>query len=287
MNLPEIGLFGILILVFTAPFLFKSIEHNLEIFLFAMGCLAVSITGSWNMHLVSEAFREPLPISSVVLGAGLLFKWSRKKLESGIQALLTRIPLSIFIFLLIVLLGVLSSIITAIIAALILVEVISILKLDRTSEIHITIIACFSIGLGAALTPIGEPLSTIVVAKLHQDFWYLFKNFGILILPPIFVLGFFAPLFHKPSKEGLEATSWKEEDSIKSVIIRALKVYVFVMALLFLGAGFKSLINTYLIVLSSGVLFWLNMASAVLDNAICSRSTWSARGRSCSWPRAS
>ena len=106
-----------------------------------------------------------------------------------------------------------------------------------------------------------------MVAKLHQDFWYLFKNFGILILPPIFVLGFFAPLFHKPSKEGLEATSWKEEDSIKSVIIRALKVYVFVMALLFLGAGFKSLINTYLIVLSSGVLFWLNMASAVLDNA--------------------
>jgi predicted cation transporter len=39
------------------------------------------------------------------------------------------------------------------------------------------------------------------------------------------------------------------------------------MALIFLGAGFKPLIDIYLTKLSSQVLFWVNMASAVLDNA--------------------
>jgi len=37
--------------------------------------------------------------------------------------------------------------------------------------------------------------------------------------------------------------------------------------LIFLGAGFKPLIDTYLIKLSPQTLFWVNMISAVLDNA--------------------
>ena len=49
--------------------------------------------------------------------------------------------------------------------------------------------------------------------------------------------------------------------------MRAAKVYVFVMALIFLGAGFKPLIDAYLIKVSSQTLFWVNMVSAVLDNA--------------------
>ena len=39
------------------------------------------------------------------------------------------------------------------------------------------------------------------------------------------------------------------------------------MALIFLGAGFKPLIDAYVIQLPSQVLFWVNMISAVLDNA--------------------
>ena len=39
------------------------------------------------------------------------------------------------------------------------------------------------------------------------------------------------------------------------------------MALIFLGAGFKPLIDAYLIKMSTQALFWLNMVSAVLDNA--------------------
>ena len=39
------------------------------------------------------------------------------------------------------------------------------------------------------------------------------------------------------------------------------------MALIFLGAGFKPFIDAYLIRVSSQTLFWVNMVSAVLDNA--------------------
>jgi len=39
------------------------------------------------------------------------------------------------------------------------------------------------------------------------------------------------------------------------------------MALIFLGAGFKPLIDSYLLKLPSQILFWVNMVSAILDNA--------------------
>ena len=39
------------------------------------------------------------------------------------------------------------------------------------------------------------------------------------------------------------------------------------MALIFLGAGFKPFIDAYLIMLLSQILVWVNMVSAILDNA--------------------
>ena len=58
-----------------------------------------------------------------------------------------------------------------------------------------------------------------------------------------------------------------EEESWKGIIIRALKVYLFVMALTFLGEGFKPIIDTYILNLDYRLLYWVNMISAVLDNA--------------------
>lgn len=263
----EWGLILILLLVFILPLTSKKIEHNLELFLFVMGILALTISKLWSKEIVHEALTEPIPITITVFLAGLVFKWGRKKLETGVSHILTIIPASLFVFFLIVLLGLVSSAITAIIASLILVEFVLLLKIPRQQMIQITVIACFSIGLGAALTPIGEPLSTIVVSKMHTDFWYLLRNFSYLIIPAVFALGLFAVWFHKRKSMKEERVSWKSEDSAKEVLIRALKVYFFVMALIFLGGGFKPLIDTYLITLSSGILFWINILSAILDNA--------------------
>lgn len=263
----EWGLIVLLLFVFTLPFLFKKVEHNLEIFLFIMGILALSISGLWSREIIHEALMEPIPISAVVLICGLAFKWGRKKMERGVSALLTIMPVALFIFFLIVVLGLLSSVITAIIASLILVELVVLLKVPRRQLVQVTVFGCFSIGLGAALTPVGEPLSTIVVAKMDVGFWYLLRNFAYLIIPAVFALGLFAIWFHARKSQKEEHISWKSEDSTQAVLIRAVKVYFFVMALIFLGGGYKPLIDTYLITLSSKILFWMNMISAVLDNA--------------------
>ncbi len=266
MNFMEIGLIIILLIVFIGPFLNHAIEKNLEVFLFVMGVLALTVAQLWSGHVIHEALIHPIPISVVVLISGFLFKFTRKHLDRIVKIIFKFIPQSLFLFFLIVLLGLLSSIITAIIAALILVELITILDLNRKTEIHVTIIACFSIGLGAALTPVGEPLSTIVVAKLNENFWFLLKNFYALIIPAVLFLGILSPWF-QGRKSVKDDEKYLKSDSNTDIILRAAKVYLFVMALIFLGTGFKPLIDTYVVKLSSSILFWLNITSAILDNA--------------------
>jgi len=207
-------------------------------------------------------------ITGAVLIAGLLFKAFQKRIKSIITSVLKVIPLRVFVFLLVVILGLFSSIITAIIASLVLVEIINNLPLDRRSKISLDVIACFAIGLGAALTPVGEPLSTIVVSKLHGDFWLLMREVGEFIIPGVIVFGVVgAYLVGGHGTGAVSLTEEQEEETYSGVIIRAVKVFVFVMALELLGAGFKPLIDAYVIHLDSRILYWINMISAILDNA--------------------
>lgn len=261
-----IGLGIILLLVFVLPFSVHKVEENLEIFLFIMGVLAAFISGAMGKELIIKALEEPIMITLAVLIAGLLFKALQQRIKTAIGGIQQQIPAGIFFFLIVVVLGMLSSAITAIIAALVLVEIVNALDMDRKSKVSLVIIACFSIGLGAALTPVGEPLATIAVSKLNQDFWYLFRSLGVYVIPGVIALGLLAAFFIKPEKTAAEKTEM-EGESFREVIFRALKIYLFVMALTFLGEGFKPFIDRYVLGLSSKLLYWLNMVSAVLDNA--------------------
>lgn len=257
----------IILLVLILPFTSKKVEQNLEAFLFVMGLLAVLISKGLSTELIIKALEEPFMISAAVLIAGILFQRFREKINRAISGIQQRISTRLLLFLIVTVLGLLSSVITAIIAALILVEIVTILKLDRKSEVAIVIITCFAIGLGAALTPVGEPLATIVISKLEVDFWYLARTLGGYIIPAIIGLGFLAAFTIRPysSETGLAENEQGEE--FKEVVIRALKVYLFVMALVFLGTGLKPLIDRFILGLPSQILYWLNMISAILDNA--------------------
>jgi len=269
-----IGLSVIFIIVLIGPFLSKKIESNLEAFLFATGVISATIANAWSTEVIHEGFIAPINITLAVLGAGVLFHYLRKYIDHAMRRVLITVPLSLIICSGVIILGLLSSLISAIIAALLLVELITVLPLHRHAEVNLTVIACFSIGLGAALTPLGEPLSTIVVSKLsgapyHADFFYLFKLLALYVVPAVVVLGVVGIFFVRQKPEDTEEslTAEEEEEKLGEVFVRAGKVYIFVMALIFLGAGFKPLIDTYLIKLSSQILFWVNMVSAVLDNA--------------------
>lgn len=283
-----IGLIIVLALVLILPFVFKSVEHNLEYFLFFMGLIATIVSGILSLDLVIHILENKLLyfITAAVLVAGLLFSYSVDKIKLLVEAALNRIPMNIFIGITVVVLGLLSSFITAIIAALVLVEILHALPLKHKTKVKITIIACLSIGLGAALTPIGEPLSTIVASTLKADFWYLFRLLGWYIIPGVLAMGFLGMFIiqrdlnkarvksNVVSFDDAEANFLKEEEievkkgeKLNAVFIRAFKIFVFVIALELLGAGFKPLINTYVIHLDSRLLYWINMVSAVLDNA--------------------
>jgi len=154
------------------------------------------------------------------------------------------------------------------------VEFITVLPLHRHAEVNLTIITCFAIGLGAALTPLGEPLSTIVVSKLsggpyHATFYYLLKLLALYVIPAVVVLGIGGIFLVHESADDTEASLAAEphEEKLSEVFASGIRVYIFVTALIFLGAGFKPLIDAYLRKISSQALFWLNMVSVVLDNA--------------------
>lgn len=276
------GLIVILLLVLVLPFAIKQIEENLEPFLFVMGVAAALISGIMTKELIIEALKEPIMIASAVLIAGALFYILRDQFARFMDKVYHVIPVPVVVFLVVAILGLASSVITAIVASIILVEVIFLLPLDRKHKVAICVLSCFSIGLGAALTPLGEPLATIAVSKLDQNFFYLFNLLGKFIIPAIVAFAaigaaYAAWAMRSQQEQGtadmaLTAEEAIEEEEIeeetwKGIIVRALKVYLFVMALVFLGEGFHPLIDAYILSLDYRLLYWVNMISAVLDNA--------------------
>lgn len=267
-----IGLFIILAVVLFLPFLVKKVEEDLEIFLFLMGSIAVTVTSQWSIPLLKEALTEPIKITCAVFIAGFLFRFLQKPIARNVNKIADAIGLKLFAFVVIVALGLLSSVITAIIAALLLVEIIAHLTLERKNELPLVILTCFSIGLGAALTPIGEPLSTIAIAKLKGEpyqagFLFLLMHLWRYVIPGIIAFGilgvFLMPAVGK-KRHGLKED--KEED-LKDISLRTSKIYLFVMALIFLGKGFKPLIDAYILKMPYQGLYWVNIISAIVDNA--------------------
>jgi predicted cation transporter len=60
-------------------------------------------------------------------------------------------------------------------------------------------------------------------------------------------------------------------------VIRAARVFLFVMALVLLGEGFRPIIDRFVIGLDARLLYWINMVSAVLDNATLTAAEISPR----------
>jgi len=287
-----IGFLVIFLAVLLGPFKIHVIEENLEVFLFLCGVAAMTLSGfseipgtetGWRMEIIEEALTAPLHVGDIfgipigifqiVLIVGLIiYKW-HSPIHKAIRKLTDALSVKVLAFILIIVLGLFSSVMSAILASIILVEMVNAMPLSRKSKIDLTIIACFSIGLGAALTPLGEPLSTIAISKLsgapyHAGFDFLLKMLGIYIVPGILAYGIIGMFFMgkvDPKDQGMKAADYNE--TVKDVIMRAVKVYVFIMALVLLGDGFKPIIFEYFIQIPSGILYWVNMVSAILDNA--------------------
>lgn len=267
----------ILLVVLIGPFLDHRIERNLEAFLFVMGVLSALASQVLSPGLIMDALRHPIPITIAVFVSGMVFTWGRRWLVAGVKGLLGRTGPAVLAAVATAVLGLASSVITAIIAALVLVEFMSALRLRRADEVRVVVLACFAIGLGAALTPVGEPLSTIAVAKLGQDFWFLARLLGPFIVPGVLALGVVAWAYRMGTVPTDELAPVAAPESYGGVVARAARVYLFVVALTLLGEGFKPLIDRYVIGLDTRLLYWINMISAILDNATLTAAEISPR----------
>ncbi len=278
----DIGLALIFVIICAAPFKVKIVEKNLEAFLFVMGAVAVTITTGivsssgihgWRMDLIVLAASEPIlkGIVPAVLIAGLIFFYGKGAFKGVMNGLVKSVPMPALVFGIVFICGMISSVITAIITSLFLVEIVNLMPMERMNKINLVILACFSIGLGAVLTPLGEPLSTIAITKLqgapyYATFWYLFDQLGVLIVLGCAIVAAFAA-FYVGKAGKAEVKEITDEGGLREVVVRAVKVYVFVAALFLLGDGMNVLIDKYFTHIPSMVLYWVNMVSAILDNA--------------------
>jgi predicted cation transporter len=281
------GLVIVALLVLILPFRVKWCEHNLEVFFLIMGLLAVTISWQWSGQLVVEALKAPVIIRSlpvgifqVVLVFGLLIHYFHKSFYWRIQSMVNGISMRVFIAILILVLGLISSLISVIVTSVVLAEIVSALPLNKPDRVKLVVVACFAVGLGAVLTPLGEPMSTILVQRLsgppyNAGFGWPMGQFAIYVVPACLVLAVFGAVWigRKKISAGDAASSAGEAETIeytetlRTVVMRGVKVFAFVAALVLLGAGLQPLIEWFLVKVPAAALFWINIISAVLDNA--------------------
>jgi len=282
MDLPtttELGLMAIILMVFLLPFIFKMIAGNLELFLLVMGILAVTIAGRWSLGLLLASVTDPVSkgIVPAVLIAGLIFFYGKSHLDSWVAWILDRYPLKVVIFVTVVLLGLICSITTAIIASLLLVELIAIIPMDHGTRIKVVVAGCFSISMGMVLTPVAEPLALLAETLLqgppyYAGFFFLFNNLAFYIIPGCLAMGVLASMFVKTACDPEEAECAPKGETLEEVFKRAGRIYLFVIALLLLGNGLDVMIDHYLVQVPPQILYWINMLSAILDNATLTAS---------------
>jgi len=274
-----LGLSIITLLVLILPFKSKFVEHNLEIFFLIMGVLAVSVSGMWSWNMVVEALKAPVMIGSlpigifqVVLVFGLLIYFFNKQFYALMTKIANKLSLRLFIFLLILVLGLISSIVSVIVTSVLLAEIVAALPLSKNDRIKLVVVACFAVGLGAVLTPLGEPLSTILVQKLSgapyfAGFDFPIQHFAIYVIPGVVAIALFGAIWigRKSATAVPEGEDYSE--TLKRVIFRAVRVFAFVAALVLLGEGLKPIIIWYVAQIPAPALYWINSVSAILDNA--------------------
>jgi predicted cation transporter len=95
----------------------------------------------------------------------------------------------------------------------------------------------------------------------------LLRIFGVYILPGLVLISLVGGFFRGSQTARFDSLVEDFAEPVSHIALRAFKVYIFVMALVLLGTGFKPLIDSHISKMPAPLLYWVNMTSAVLDNA--------------------
>jgi len=256
----------IFVLLLFGPLAIAKIEHDIELYCLALGVLATILGTGFTRELISEALHEPVAISVAVMVAALLFGWTRRRLDRVFNRLRKRVSRPVLTAASVFAIASISSVITAIVAALVLVEVMGLLHFARDKRVRVTVAGCFAIGLGASLTPLGEPLSTLAARALDLGFFGLFHLLAPWVFPGVLASSIVAGAFARGEYDEAPAGAHVRQ-SYTAIFVQAAKVFAFIAGLVLISSAYGPIANEYVSKMSNDLLFWANTVSAALDNA--------------------
>jgi len=163
------------------PLTLRWVEGHLELFLLAVGGVAVTISNGWSGELVRDTLSSPVYVSFIVVVVSIIFNNYSRYIFRVLFAFFRAFEPRYSFALLILILGMSSSLLSVTVSALLLAEVLKVVSLERKTMIQITVFACYAIALGAVLTPLAEPMGLVISNALagaphHADFFFLFRQ---------------------------------------------------------------------------------------------------------------
>ncbi len=282
MNYITAALLVLLILILVLPLICRKVEENIELFLFAMALIGGFITHKiLNESIIEIALKEPLFVHGIPFGIfqavlvfGIIAYYFKSKIEVAVNKIASRFSLPVVFGILTFMLSLLSSIISVIVASILLSEIALALNIERRKLSKYLVYSSFSLGIGAILTPIGEPLATIINSKLSSSPAYpgplfLLVTFGPYVVGLCALFSFIAAFQLRGARisSGERTAIQDRSEDLRTVIIRALKVYIFVLALVILGESFSVLIEAYFSKLTPDLYYLIGSISSFIDNA--------------------
>ena len=242
--LVESGLLVILVAVLIGPFIVNKIEQNFEAYLLLMSLCAVALSRSWHFDIVEEAVREPLFVGAVLITllAGAILRYRRPCFKGLNHYLLDGITLKVIFFGIVVVLGLFASILTPILPFFVLMEVVNHLPLQCKTRAKLTILACISICLGAAMALVEEPYSALGIMKMQGALPS--ANFLPLELQNLYrilcilALGLVSIFLAGEKVTTLEMRTLQGEVPLKNAVNWSVRVCMFAAAILLVGVAF-------------------------------------------------
>ncbi len=256
----------VMLALLLGPVLVRWIEQNLEVYCFAIGIVAMFLAGGPNSEVLRKAAREPVAITIAVVVAAFVFREIRAGLDRGFARVRAKVARPVLAAVSILIVAMLASVITAIVAALMLVEIVGLLQIHQERRTEVVVAGCFAIGLGAAMTSIGEPLSTLAASALHLGFFGLVEMLAPWAMPGVAAASILAGYFARG--EYYEAPPGEHvRETIAEILMQGVRVFGFVAGLVMISEAYAPLAQRYVPMLHPAALFWMNTVSAVLDNA--------------------
>ena len=254
------------------PLASKWVENQLELFLLAVGAVAVTIIGGWNKNFVYETLNSPVNVAFIVLVVSVIFNYYSRYIFRVLFILFRYLEPRYSFAILVFLLGITSSIFSVTVAALVLAEVLQVVNLEREQTVKVTVYACYAIGLGAILLPLAEPLGLVIYNELaagpHQaDFFFVLRHFFGWIMPGILLMSLAAGYTVRHANTQVQLHIREDKEDYKSMLRRTWHIYLFVAALSLISTGLRPFAQSTIAHLSGKILFWANSVSVIIDNA--------------------